>query len=145
MVKNPLLFYVDDDSDDLMIFEDAANEIGANVKLFNNGDKLLQALNSLPAEPSMIFVDLNMPGKSGFDLISEIRSSGQWTELPLVVLSTASDKLSIEKCQSAGANYYIQKPTSIDKLKAALNHTLTIDWGAMSRPADFVYRPAARS
>jgi CheY-like chemotaxis protein len=134
----PVLFYVDDDEDDLMIFGDAAKELGVVVRLFNSGEKLLEALESPDIEPSIVFVDLNMPGKSGYDVISEIRSSSRWNKLPAVVLSTASDNFSIQKSRLSGASLYMQKFTDPDKLVAAIKDAMGRDWSEFTDEA-FVY------
>jgi len=122
------LFYTDDDTDDLMLFEMSANKIGAEAHLFDNGDAMLDMMRNPPPMPTIVFVDLNMPKKSGYEVIEEIRNELEMKTLPVVVLSTAADNSSVEKCRNAGASYYIQKPTSMDKLRSAIAHTLEIDW-----------------
>ncbi len=138
-IKRPVLFYVDDDDDDLMIFGEVAKELGIEVWLFNNGDQLLEALEKTHIEPSIVFVDLNMPGKSGYEVISEIRCSNRWKQLPAVVLSTASDNFSIEKSRAAGASLYMQKFTDPNKLIVALKMAMGRDWTARSCQELFVY------
>ena len=130
----PILFYTDDDADDLMIFEVAATAAGAETCLFEDGDLLLRNLNDLPL-PDIVFVDLNMPKKSGYEIISEMKSSDRLKGIPIVILSTASDAQNIQKCKKVGANYYITKPTSMDQLKSAIAHAMKIDWNTF-RPSE---------
>lgn len=122
------IFYADDDVDDLDIFKEVAEELSANVTIFNRGEKLIQALNDLPLEVSVIFLDLNMPGKSGFDVLKEIKASPVHSSKPVVILSTSSNLDGVAKCKSLGAGLYICKPRSIKDLKAAISYVLNIDW-----------------
>ncbi len=64
-----------------------------------------------PPAPSLVFVDLNMPVKNGFDVNKDIRSSKNFKDIPIIVLSTSSDSASVSKSESLGANYCIQKPS----------------------------------
>ena len=139
MTKKLMLYYADDDSDDLLIFSEVASALGAEVKLFNNGEKLLGAMLDKNVNPSIVFVDLNMPGKSGNEVIAEIRASSRWKKIPTVVLSTASDQYNIEKSRAVGADLYMTKFTSITKLRDAIQHALNRDWCCDGN--NFVYAP----
>ncbi len=125
MIDSPLIIYVDDDEEDLSNFQEAVGEI-AEVKVFERGGDMLKMLPSLT--PKIIFVDLNMPLKSGYEIIQEIRSAEQYNSIPIVVLSTASDNISVTKSRELGANYFIQKPTTLHKLAKSVRHALNINW-----------------
>jgi CheY-like chemotaxis protein len=141
MKNMPILFYTDDDQDDLMVFEVAASGLGADTNLFDDGNKLMYSLNNPPPVPSIVFVDLNMPLKSGYEILHEMKASERLKGIPVVVLSTATDKGNIDKSRKAGADYYIPKPTSVEKLRKAIAHTMTMDWNApKSLDASFVYQ-----
>ncbi|WP_293896310.1 response regulator [Flavobacterium sp.] len=121
------LFYVDDDMDDLDFFEEAAKGIEVNVELFTNCDDLIANLHNAPY-PSIVFLDLNMPLKSGYALLQEIKQSQKLARLPLVVLSTAIEHSIIEECKKLGADLYIRKPTSIKELTNAIEFAISIKW-----------------
>ncbi|HEU0138004.1 MAG TPA: response regulator [Flavobacterium sp.] len=126
MEKRPVIFYTDDDKDDLDLFADAATALPADVRLFREAGEMLIEIERSPDVPSLIFVDLNMPLVTGFDVIKTLRAHGIQT--PVVVLSTGGDASSVEKTYSLGANYYIKKPASVKILKEAIAHILGIDW-----------------
>jgi FixJ family two-component response regulator len=67
-----------------------------------------------------------MPMISGYDVVEILRAYGITT--PIVILSTASNALLINRVFNAGANFFITKPTSLNLLKAAVKHALNIDW-----------------
>lgn len=137
------VFYADDDQDDLDVFKDVAEDIDENldVHTHNNGDMLLNALDNPPPTPQIVFLDLNMPGKNGMDVLQEIRQIRKLDELPVVILSTSDDDKTINDCRAMGANYFITKATDYIKLKESIDHALRIDWGTFRpEPKDFFYK-----
>ena len=123
------VFYADDDADDLDFFKEAVDEIQGNVEVYthNRGDKLLSALQNPPPLPQIIFLDLNMPGKNGFEVLQEIRHSDTWKEIPVVIFYTSGDEGSISKSRNLGASYYVQKSSCFDTFKQSIRHTLSIN------------------
>lgn len=128
MYEIPVIFYADDDEDDIFVFKQAAENIDAHVESFLLGESMLDAMHNPPPQPTIIFVDLNMPQKSGFELIHEIKSSPFFRDLPVVVLSTANDQRTVNIARRTGADYFITKPRSSHELEAAIRHALNIDW-----------------
>jgi response regulator RpfG family c-di-GMP phosphodiesterase len=136
------LFYVDDDEDDLSFFKQAINELGQQVHLFNLGDDLIKALDDPPPFPSIVFLDLNMHHKTGFEILYEIRQAEKYKALPVVIYSTAVDFQTIRKCRYAGANLFITKPTSLNSLKRALKYVMEIAWEERQlNDKNFLYLP----
>ena len=122
----PIVFYTDDDHDDLDIFKVAVSDIDIDLHLFRQSGEMLAEIQKGIIKPSIIFVDLNMPMISGYDVVEILRAYGITT--PIVILSTASNALLINRVFNAGANFFITKPTSLNLLKAAVKHALNIDW-----------------
>ncbi len=122
------LFYVDDDEDDRMFFQEATEVLGETVSLFELADDMLNTLKNPPPAPSMVFLDLNMPVKDGFQVLIEIKSSKAFCHIPVVVLSTAVDEVTVNKCFDLGASCYLSKPSSPDELKSAISKVVEIDW-----------------
>lgn len=134
-------FYADDDIDDLEFFKEVADEINQPVTLFEEGEKLLYALKNPPPKAAVVFLDLNMPVKSGFDILCEIKTSPSLSTTPIVIFTTSINPKDIELCKKLGANLYIKKPSSIDALRKAIKHVMSIDWDSF-KPCDkqFVYQ-----
>lgn len=84
-------------------------------------DGLLQSKDRLP---DLIFVDLIMPLKDGEECLVEIRSRPKFSEVPVVIYSTALDIPKAEKLREEGANLYLRKPSSFDQLKIALTQCI---------------------
>jgi len=142
MKKEFTIFYTDDDLDDLDFFSEVVDSMNTDVTLVtqNNGRKLLDALNNPPPSPSIIFLDLNMPGINGFDVLAEIRSTENLKNLTVVILSTSNDDKIIDKSLNLGANFYITKPNDFVSLKKSIEHSININWNLFTPNKDnFVY------
>lgn len=133
MNNNFTIFYADDDADDLDFFRDVTRAIDKNITLLTheNGNQLLLAVKNPPPSPHIIFLDLNMPGKDGFEVLKELKSS-EHQNIPVVIFSTSNDQKNIQKCKELGANLYITKPNSFGKFRKSIEHTLAINWDAFT-------------
>jgi two-component system phosphate regulon response regulator PhoB len=73
------------------------------------------ALVSLPdVTPDLVILDLDLPGASGFDLLSEIRSAGH--AMPIIVVSVRTETGDAIRCFRLGADDYVRKPFEISEL-----------------------------
>jgi CheY-like chemotaxis protein len=66
------------------------------------------------AKPSLVLLDLNLPGTDGREVLEQIKSDKSLRQIPVVVITTSVDHRDIKSCYQAGANSYIQKPVDID-------------------------------
>lgn len=126
------IYLADDDQDDREFFADAVLEIDPGVILEQapDGMHLMDELLALsPSElPEFIFLDINMPGKSGLECLEEIRNSeGSLKEVSVVMLSTSSDPAIIEKSMELGATFYAVKPSCFQRLKSLLEQVLSMN------------------
>ncbi len=120
MTSNNPIIIVDDDSDDRSLIKDAFLENYPDRKfvLLENGDQLTEYLRALADTdlPSLILLDLNMPGKDGREALEEIKKDSRLHHLPVVVFSTSSlDKDRIISYEM-GANCFITKPSSFQEM-----------------------------
>lgn len=63
--------------------------------------------------PELIMLDLNLPGTDGREVLEEIKKNPNLKSIPVIVLTTSSDSMDINKCYVAGANSYIVKPVNL--------------------------------
>jgi CheY-like chemotaxis protein len=140
---SPNIFYADDDDEDREMFKDALNEISDHIHLttHENGTTLIQHLHQTPLLPGLIFLDLNMPLKNGFDVLQEIRSGNSTCSYPVFILTTSNHPEAVEKVKRLGASLFITKPTSFNSLKSILKYVLSKDWQTfIPADKDFVFR-----
>ncbi|GLU54631.1 response regulator [Dyadobacter frigoris] len=130
-IERKYIFLVDDDEDDCLLFEDALREVCdmTELRTANDGMELMDILeNKMPPTPDVIFLDLNMPKKNGYECLTEIRKEAKFKDIPVVIFSTSGEEEIINRLYDEGADYYIKKPGSFSKLKLAIQHILAIDW-----------------
>ena len=127
-----IIVLADDDPDDRIFFEEALNEVDVATQLTAVGDgaelmkTLAKTVDVPPPPPHVIFLDLNMPFKNGFECLKEIRETPRLKNIPVVIFSTSSNQDSIEATYSLGANCYISKPGSHQLLKKAIETVLSL-------------------
>jgi CheY-like chemotaxis protein len=127
-------------SQTILLIEDSPEDYEAAIRAFRksglanpiqrceNGEEALDYLyrNGIYADPEksprpcLILLDLNMPGLDGRGLLTVIKSDANLKIIPVVVLTTSTDKRDIEKCYDEGANSYIQKPVDFNGLIDAI-------------------------
>src|SRR5690606_16888972 len=125
------IILADDDADDRMFFTDAFEElkITTKVKTFNDGVELMDYLHTDDAVfPNVLFLDLNMPRKSGLECLTEIKQSDKFNDMAIAIYSTSASEEDIEKTFVMGANIYIKKPNDFKTLKKVLQEVITINW-----------------
>src|SRR4051812_1368494 len=97
--KSTHILFSDDDTDDALLFTQAADLLTSPILLSfaEDGEQLMRYL-SKEMLPDMIFLDLNMPLKTGFDCLKEIRADKKLDWLPVIVYTTSDHPRDIDAC-----------------------------------------------
>ncbi|MCM4167406.1 Response regulator rcp1 [Arenibacter antarcticus] len=135
------IFLADDDADDREFFIDALKKVAipTDLTLANNGLELMENLEVLTQHPPphVIFLDLNMPLKDGFQCLHEIRNTPKLKNIPVVIFSTSDNDISVNKTYEQGANYYIRKPASFQLLIKSIEKVLVLEmWPSPRTPKE---------
>lgn len=132
MQNQPIsVLLADDDEDDRLIFTEAFDAIKMKtvVKTVNDGIELMEHLtddqNTLP---HILFLDLNMPRKSGMECLMEIKRIDYLKDIAIVIYSTSASEQDIEDTFVKGANVYIKKPSDFTTLKNLLEEVIKTNW-----------------
>jgi CheY-like chemotaxis protein len=123
------LLLADDDADDCSLFQDALEELplATSLTTVHNGEQLMQLLSTEAEElPQILFLDLNMPRKNGFECLSEIRLNKNLQQLPVIIFSTSFDHDIVNLLYKNGAQYYIRKPADFARLKEVIYQAVTL-------------------
>jgi CheY-like chemotaxis protein len=125
--KKPFILYVDDDPDDRDLFSYALTRSGAEYDLVTaeDGFDALRILNT-GEKPSCLYVDVNMPGMTGMELLKILKSDMEFAPLPVFIFSTAVDPKSMKEARRLGAADVIIKPTSFQALIDHLQSSFTV-------------------
>ena len=92
--------------------------LGHTVVIAYGPRMAIQQLNQVI--PDVIFMDLNMPGLNGLEVLRFLRRDPTTATVPVVIVSASDDKETISAALEAGANDYIVKPPTIDAIEDAL-------------------------
>ena len=121
------MIYVDDDEDDRMMFQETMEELfpSINLRLYENGKEFLDDLvRNITNLPQLVFMDLNMPIKNGFECLEEIRLNNVLKQIPIAVYSTSSSQIDRQRSLQLGARHFLTKPTSFGAMKTLLGDTV---------------------
>ena len=94
-------------------------DAGAAAHGLPSGDMILQALESF--QPNVIMLDQMMPGKSGRDVIREIRGHARFSEIPIMMVTGLDGEAEKIQALEMGADDYVTKPFSVKELIARAN------------------------
>lgn len=124
--KSIKIFYADDDSDDAFFFKNAVKEIDSSYMFvsFASGVELLDSIAIDHNSHTIIFLDLNMPQKNGFECLSDIRNCKQMAETPVFIISTSNSEYHRSVARETGANDYIEKPSNFNVLKQRIKEAI---------------------
>lgn len=131
----------DDDADDTLIFKEALMKILGECDLVvaSCGEELLQNLkDKVPPPPDYLFLDINMPGKTGYDCLAEIKNHPFYKNIKVIMLTTSNHPLDIERTYQMGADSYICKPFTLEGYFTALKKLLKYSFPAIRFRTEFV-------
>lgn len=116
---------IDDDIDDYLFFEEAVRKVDKSISV-SHLSCMKEIENEKCMTPDLVFLDINMPDKNGFEWLSFIREKEK--KLPVIMYSTASNANYVERAYNEGADLYFPKPDSLQQLKNGLGKLLAMDW-----------------
>ncbi len=123
------ILLADDDTDDRFFFDKAINEIPIATQLatVNDGEQLMNYLfENAVCLPDILFLDLSMPRKTGFECLTEIKEDERFKNIPVIVFTTSFgrgqeyEQRLIDTLQNIGAQEYIRKPGDLKQLKQVI-------------------------
>ena len=123
------ILLADDDIDDCIFFKEAVEEllISTTFRIVHEGEQLMQLLTNDATElPDVLFLDLNMPRKNGFECLSEIKGNIKLSQLPVIIFSTSLEQEVVNQLYKNGAQYFIRKPSDFSQFKKIIQQTIAI-------------------
>jgi two-component system OmpR family response regulator len=101
----------DDDAIRALLAEAIGEEPGLHVLAAADGAQALSRCEH--ARPSLVLVDVNMPGVDGIEVIDRLRAAAPTTDVPIVAMSAGHNR---ERALAAGADAFVEKPFELDSL-----------------------------
>ncbi len=145
------ILMIDDDEEDFTLIREALESRGMKVDLYWAQDGV-EAMNFLfrqgeyanaPA-PNLILLDLNMPGKNGFEVLRDIKAHSDLRRIPVVILTSSADEKSVSRGYNIGANSFMLKPLSFDEMANAMQ-SLCEYWFALVHLPKTLGEPARKT
>lgn len=113
------IMLVEDDADDRDLFTAAMSRIDTPVTLCYAQDGV-DALEQLAADEckdvQLILLDVNMPRMNGWEVLKRLKDDPHFTKIPVIMLSTSSERDSMEQALTMGAVAFISKPAEFDHI-----------------------------
>ena len=128
-MKQLKILLADDDTDDCFFFKEALYEIKLppQLTIVHDGEQLMQLLTGdLRELPDVLFLDLNMPRKNGFECLSEIKTSKKLKQIPVIIFSTSFELEVVNRLFKNGAQYFIRKPSEFSQFKKIIQQSLAL-------------------
>ncbi|MBC8550886.1 MAG: response regulator [Nitrospira sp.] len=107
---------------------------GYSVVFAENG---LDAMEKLGTDNvNLIMTDLNMPFMDGMELIKTLRADPNWSDIPILMVTTENDTHEKDKALSLGANGYVVKPVTGDAIAKNIKSIIKQMFGKGGRESD---------
>jgi len=125
--KRTVVIIAEDDPDDRLLIRDALKEAimrGVDVRFVKDGAEMLDYLYhrgkfSAAGEaphPELVLLDINMPRKSGLEVLEEIKRDPGLRTIPVVLLTTSRAPEQIARCYELGGAGFVTKPNTFSEL-----------------------------
>jgi two-component system, response regulator len=138
------VLYVEDSTDDFMLFKLASQRCGTPFSLQHaaDGDQAIAYLSGVGDYvdreehpfPNLVLLDLKMPRLDGFEVLQWIRTNPTTKTLPVVVLAGSSFRADVRRALELGANSYAVKPAKFEELEVLIDQIADV-WLAREKVA----------
>jgi len=122
----PIAIIADDEDLGRLLLAETAEASGLKSLTFDNGEAALNA--ALSHEVAIVLLDVDMPGKDGYEVCRRLRAEARFTTVPIVMVTGHEDSTAISRAFEAGATDFISKP---------------VNWALLPRRLAYILRNAA--
>jgi DNA-binding response OmpR family regulator len=143
-MRNTTVLLVEDDPNDARLVQRAFDRAGSQVSVLRlqDGDEAVSYLRgehpfdnrALHPLPGLLLLDIKLPRRSGFEVLTWIRTqSNPLRRMPVVMLTSSTHATDVNRAYDLGANSYMAKPESTDRLNE-LVRMFTSYWFNFNEP-----------
>jgi CheY-like chemotaxis protein len=119
------IWMAEDNPADVYLIEEALrrHKFEYQLKTADNGEEMLGMIESLERDPSEIcpdlfMIDLNLPRRSGDEILARIRDSRRCGHVPAIVITSSDSPQDRARARDLGASFYFRKPADLEKFMA---------------------------
>jgi CheY-like chemotaxis protein len=125
-MKSINILLVEDNEGDILLTTEAFEEskIVNEINVIRNGElaiKYFGALNNKDPHPDLVLLDINLPKKSGHEVLMYIKTHKNYKHIPVIMLTTSSSEKDILLSYNNYVNCYITKPIDVSDFMKAIN------------------------
>ena len=120
MIGKMKILIVDDSSVMRKVIKAAADVLDLETEEAQDGIEALNILEENYSDIDLVLLDWNMPGKTGFEVLQEIKENVDYKNIPVMMVTTEGHKTSIVAAVRAGADNYLVKPFTVDELESKI-------------------------
>lgn len=124
------ILLVEDNPGDVELIEEAlqSGRVLNRISVAGDGEAAVGFLNRErnyedAPRPDLILLDLNIPKKSGFEVLAEIKGNPALLHVPVVILTTSQAERDILKSYALHANCFVSKPVDVDEFLSVVRST----------------------
>ena len=115
------ILVVDDSAAIRKILQRVLRQTGIAIRTIHEAGDGQEALEILKTHrPALVLTDINMPRMDGLQLLAAIKTSAEWREIPVVIISTEGGEMKVGAAVKLGAAGYVRKPFTADQIKEKL-------------------------
>jgi DNA-binding response OmpR family regulator len=145
------ILMIDDDEEDFALVKEALASMGLKVDLYwaEDGDEAMNFLfrrgeYANAQTPNLILLDLNMPGKDGFEVLRDLKAHQDLRKIPVVILTSSVDEKHVSRGYNIGASSFMLKPLSFDEMAKAMQ-SLCEYWFALVELPKAIAEPGRKT
>ena len=135
---------VEDEKNDVLFFKTALVKIQSPLPLqvLTDGESAWEYLTGVEStlrlpRPSLILLDLNLPKRSGLEILTSLKAHSEFRSIPVIVLTSSTVQEDIDAVYALGADFYLLKPFTFHSTME-LVQAISAYWSALSEDPDAV-------
>ena len=122
---DPTILLVEDDEGHRVLIGRALQGAGIehDIVELDDGQRALDFLfgeESRRCSPLVVLLDLNLPRRSGFEVLEVLKSDRRTRRIPVVIFTTTDNPREMERCYDLGCNAYVTKPIEFEQFGEAI-------------------------
>jgi two-component system, chemotaxis family, response regulator Rcp1 len=126
MTESPYQIWIAEDNPaDVYLIEEALrrHEFTYHLTTADNGEDMLKMIAKLDRDPSetcphIFLIDLNLPRRSGDEILAQLRQSRRCSQVPAIVITSSDSPQDRERARELGASFYFRKPADLERFMA---------------------------
>jgi chemotaxis family two-component system response regulator Rcp1 len=117
------ILLIEDNSQDVLLVKEALKDsrIDFAIQVASDGEAAMQVLYSAEFRPHIILLDLNLPKKTGIEVLKEIKRDSSLRPIPVIVLTNSRSEDDVILAYANHCNAYVRKPLGFDGLVDTIN------------------------